>query len=75
MAFPHLDGEHHAHKPCSQQRHAQRLGPHKLQLVLGVAPVDLTCAMSEHRHSKLSVCLVILVTQLCSHHVTGQPAC
>lgn len=55
LLLTHLDGEHHAHKACSQQGHPERLGPHQQQLVLGVAPVDLACSSSSSRmpHTKL----------------------
>lgn len=46
----HLDGEHHADKARGQQRDAQRLGPHQLQLVARVAQVQVAWRGRGARH-------------------------
>lgn len=38
-----LDGEHHAQEERGEQAHAQRFGPHNVQLLQRVPPVDLPC--------------------------------
>lgn len=39
----HLDSEDHAHEASCEEGNAQRAGPYELELLQGIAPMQLPC--------------------------------